>query len=94
LALFAWVRFKEGRPFSSIGFRGENPVGKLFLGLLIGGGMMTVGVLVPWVMGFGLPVSGHGYATALFAGPLSASPHLSHRVRCTTCGVVHTGGLG
>ena len=30
--LLLWVRFKEGRLFSSIGFRGRNPIGKLFLG--------------------------------------------------------------
>jgi len=76
LGLFAWVRFKEGRPFSSIGFRGPNPVGKLFLGLLIGGGMMTVGVLVPWAMGqYALGASTHvlsGGAAALALVPLLA----------------------
>jgi uncharacterized protein len=51
LVLFLWVRFKEGRPFSSIGFRGKNPIGKLLLGLVIGAVMMTIGVLVPWALG-------------------------------------------
>jgi uncharacterized protein len=51
LVLFLWVRFKEGRPFSSIGFRGRNPVGKLALGFVIGAVMMTVGVLVPAALG-------------------------------------------
>ena len=51
VALFAWVRWKEGRPFSSIGFRGSNPVGKLVLGLVIGAAMMTLGVLVTWALG-------------------------------------------
>ncbi|MEZ5115582.1 MAG: CPBP family intramembrane glutamic endopeptidase [Candidatus Nanopelagicales bacterium] len=51
LLLFLWLRFKEGRPFSSVGFRGSNPVGKLALGFLVGAVMMTVGVLVPWALG-------------------------------------------
>ena len=51
LLLFVWVRFKEGRRFSSVGFRGRNPVGKLLLGFVIGAVMMTVGVLVPWALG-------------------------------------------
>ncbi len=60
LGLFAWVRLKEGRRFSSIGFRGPKPVGKLYLGLAIGGGMMTIGVLVPWAMGqYALGASTH-----------------------------------
>jgi hypothetical protein len=33
VGLFLWVRVKEGRPFSSIGFRGHNPIGKLGPGL-------------------------------------------------------------
>lgn len=51
VALLAWVRWKEGRAFSSIGFRGSNPVGKLVLGLVIGAAMMTIGVLVTWALG-------------------------------------------
>lgn len=51
IALFLWVRFKEARPFSSIGFRGRHPIGKLLLGFVIGAVMMTIGVLVPWALG-------------------------------------------
>lgn len=51
LLLFLWVRFKEGRPFSSVGFRGPGAVGKLALGFVIGAAMMAVGVLVPWALG-------------------------------------------
>lgn len=51
LLLFLWVRLKEGRPFSSVGFRGHNAIGKLLLGLAIGAAMMTTGMLVAWVTG-------------------------------------------
>ncbi|MFN8156359.1 MAG: type II CAAX endopeptidase family protein [Candidatus Nanopelagicales bacterium] len=51
ILLFLWVRFKEGRPFSSVGFRGRNPVGKLILGVVIGALMMTAAVLVGWATG-------------------------------------------
>ena len=51
IQLFLWVRFKESRPFSSIGFRGRNPIGKLLLGFVIGAAMMTIGVIAPWALG-------------------------------------------
>ena len=51
VALLLWVVLKEGRPFSSLGFRGGNPVGKLALGVVIGALMMGVGVLVLTLMG-------------------------------------------
>lgn len=60
LLLFLWVRFKEGRPFSTVGFRGRNPIGKLLVGLVIGAVMMTTGVLVAWVTGqYGTGLSVH-----------------------------------
>ena len=59
--LALWLRFKERRPFTSVGLRGTNPVGKLALGLVIGAGMMAIGVAVPWALGqYGLGVSEHG----------------------------------
>lgn len=51
VALLMWVALKEGRPFSSLGFRGGNPVGKLAAGVAIGALMMGVGVLALTVMG-------------------------------------------
>lgn len=51
LLLWLWVRFKEGRRFSSVGFRGRKPIGKLLLGFVIGAVMMTVGVAIPWATG-------------------------------------------
>ena len=68
--LLLWVRFKERRPFSSIGFRGRNAIGKLFLGFVIGAVMMTVGVLVPW--GLGHYVTGGSVHTNLGSAALTA----------------------
>lgn len=51
LLLVVWVRLKERRSASSIGFRGRGAVGKLLLGFVIGAAMMAVGVLVPWALG-------------------------------------------
>ena len=51
LLLFLWVRFKEGRPFSSVGFRGQNPVGKFLLGVVLGAVMMSIGVGIAWATG-------------------------------------------
>jgi membrane protease YdiL (CAAX protease family) len=51
LGLFLWVRLKEGRPFSSVGFRGTGPVGKFLLGLLVGAVMVGVGVAIPLLTG-------------------------------------------
>lgn len=59
--LALWLRFKERRPFTSVGLRGSKPVGKLALGLVIGAGMMAVGVAIPWALGqYGLGLSTHG----------------------------------
>jgi len=46
LALALWVHFKEGRPVSSLGFRGSGALGRLGLGILIGAGMMTLSVII------------------------------------------------
>ncbi len=51
LLLFLWVRLKEGRPFSSVGFRGRKPIGKLLIGVVIGAAMMSAGVLIAWATG-------------------------------------------
>lgn len=51
LLLFLWVRFKEGRRFSSVGFRGANPVGKFLLGVAFGALMMSIGVGIAWALG-------------------------------------------
>jgi uncharacterized protein len=59
--LFLWLRYKEGRSFSSVGLRGDNPLGKLAGGVVIGALMMTAGVLVPWAFGqYQLGASAHG----------------------------------
>ncbi len=60
VALALWVVWKEGRGFSSVGFRGGNPVGRLALGVVIGALMMGAGVLALSVMGqYESGVSGH-----------------------------------
>lgn len=46
LGLWAWLRFKERRAFSSVGFRGARPLGRFLLGAGIGAGMITVVVLI------------------------------------------------
>lgn len=51
LLLILWVRLKEGRGFSSLGFRGRRPVGRFLAGLLLGAVMMSIGVLVPTALG-------------------------------------------
>lgn len=51
LLLISWVRLKEGRGFTSLGFRGPRPFGRFLTGLLLGAGMMTIGVLLPTAVG-------------------------------------------
>ncbi|MDK3075291.1 type II CAAX endopeptidase family protein [Sedimentitalea sp. JM2-8] len=51
LALFLWVRLKEGRPLSTVGFRGAGGVRKFALGLAIGGAMMALPVLFLLIVG-------------------------------------------
>ncbi|MEV8468770.1 type II CAAX endopeptidase family protein [Fluviibacterium sp. DFM31] len=45
LALFVWVRLKEGRPLSTVGLCGKGGARKFLLGLAIGAVMMTVPVV-------------------------------------------------
>lgn len=60
LLLFVWVRVKEGRAFSSVGFRGTNPVGKFLLGIVIGAVMMSIGVGITLAIGqYGTGLSVH-----------------------------------
>lgn len=51
LALAAWVRFKEGRPVSSLGFRGTGALKRFALGVVIGAGMLTTSVLILLALG-------------------------------------------
>ncbi len=51
LLLWLWVRFKEGRAFSSVGFRGGRAVPKLLLGFVIGGAMMVAATAIPLLTG-------------------------------------------
>ena len=46
LALWAWLRFKERRAFSSVGFRGGRAIPKFLAGIAIGAGMMMLCVAV------------------------------------------------
>lgn len=49
--LLLWVKVKERRSISSIGFRGRHGLGKLGIGLLLGAGLMTLGVLIATLTG-------------------------------------------
>lgn len=51
LLLWLWVRFKEGRPFSSVGFRGGRAIPKLLLGFVIGAAMMVAATAIPLASG-------------------------------------------
>jgi len=51
LALAAWVRFKEGRPVSSLGFRGTGVLQRFAVGLGIGAGLLTLTVLILLALG-------------------------------------------
>lgn len=51
LFLFLWVRLKERRGFSSVGFRGARAVPKLLVGFAIGAAMMALAVAIPLVTG-------------------------------------------
>ncbi len=50
IGLALWVVLKEGRSFTSVGFRGA-PFGRLLAGLGIGAAMMSVGVGIATVLG-------------------------------------------
>lgn len=51
VALWLWLRFKEGRPFSSLGFRGGDALRRFLTGLVIGAGLLTLSVLSLRVLG-------------------------------------------
>ena len=51
LGLFLWVRVKEGRRFSSIGFRPGRDWVKVLLGFVIGAALMSIGVLLGLMTG-------------------------------------------
>ena len=51
LAVFAWVRFKEGRPIRTIGFMGPKPLVRFFSGLVIGAVLFSVAVLAMVALG-------------------------------------------
>ena len=58
LLLWLWVRFKEGRPYSSLGFRGGGALPRFLTGLVIGAGLLTLSVLTLWALGDYQPVAG------------------------------------
>ena len=49
--LWLWLRFKEVRSFSSLGFRGGGRLRRFLIGLGIGAGMLTLSVLVLMLLG-------------------------------------------
>ncbi|MCB0097199.1 MAG: CPBP family intramembrane metalloprotease, partial [Caldilineaceae bacterium] len=51
LAVAAWVRFKEGRPVNSLGFRGSGALRRFVIGVAIGAGLLTVSVLLIIALG-------------------------------------------
>lgn len=51
VALWLWLRFKEVRPFSSVGFRGGDALRRFLTGLVIGAGLLTLSVLSLRVLG-------------------------------------------
>lgn len=64
LALWLWLRFKEVRPFSSLGFRGGDAPRRFLIGLGIGAGTLTLVVL-------SLRLVGHYQAVPVAASGLS-----------------------
>lgn len=71
LALFLWVRLKEGRPFATVGFRSGRGSVRLLVGFVIGAAMMSAGVLLGLVLG----LFENGRSTHTVDGP-SALPAL------------------
>lgn len=51
LALYLWVRLKEGRPFSTVGFRPRREWVHLLVGLVVGAGLAGVVVLLGMIAG-------------------------------------------
>lgn len=76
LGLWAWLRFKERRPLSSLGFRGPRAITRFLLGVLAGSTMITVVVLVLLATGdYDTGMSDHtrtGTGAVLLLLPLAA----------------------
>ncbi len=51
LALFVWVRFKEGRPLSTVGFRPRWDWARPLLGLVVGAGLAGAVVVLGLIIG-------------------------------------------
>lgn len=51
LVAATWVRFKEGRPVSSLGFRGSGALRRFVIGVVIGAGLLALSVLL--IIGLG-----------------------------------------
>ena len=51
LLLWLWLRFKEVRPFSSLGFRGGDALWRFLTGIGLGAGLLTLSVLILRVLG-------------------------------------------
>ncbi len=60
LLLWLWVRWVEKRPFVSLGVVAGGATVKFGRGMLVGGGLFSLAVGIPWAMGFfrldGLPL--------------------------------------
>jgi hypothetical protein len=70
-ALALWVRFKEGRPVRSLGFRGAGALQRFLIGVGIGAGLLTISVLMLVLLGQYRPVEGPaGSVSGLAAAPL------------------------
>jgi membrane protease YdiL (CAAX protease family) len=69
LLLWAWLKFKEVRAFSSVGLRGLGALQKFITGVAIGAGLITLSVLALLVVGqYGqvpVPAGGSGGVAAL-----------------------------
>ncbi len=69
LLVWLWVRFKEKRPFRTVGLGGGRVFSQWGMGFLAGGGMFAAAVLIPWAFGFferqSVPVAVVGSAVVL-----------------------------
>ena len=78
VALFGWVRFKEGRSFATVGFR----LGRRWFRLLVGFGIGAVMVSAGVGLGLLLGVYGSGRSTHVLAGGDAALPLLPLALLC------------
>ena len=72
LGLWLWVRLKERRPFATVGFRPGRDWLRLLAGFVLGGGLVTVAVLLGFVLG----VYGGARSTHSFSGVAAVLPLL------------------